>query len=171
MQPIDFPEKNRTFVKPESWTDQDCHPLHVQDVGDRLVSCWKPDEAERARLAAGAPVHLTVWGRGHPPVLLEAREGAPARVELPVGPDMRVEKLDLKPGDVVVVTMPDECHPRQLEEVGAMLAEKLRPSGALALVASDGGRIVALAGLQPEQRSTLFAAVDAWRARHEPERT
>jgi hypothetical protein len=74
MQPITFPEANRTFVKPEGWTEEDCRPLPIQDTGEALVSCWQPDEFERARLAAGAPVRLTVYGRGHPPVMLAVPE-------------------------------------------------------------------------------------------------
>jgi hypothetical protein len=40
--------------------------------GAQMVSSWQPDEAERAAIAAGAPILLTVLGTGHPPVILEA---------------------------------------------------------------------------------------------------
>jgi hypothetical protein len=70
MQPIDFPEANRTFTRPEGMTDEECGPLRVCDTGEALQSVWQPDEADRAALAAGAPVVLSIFGRGHPVVSL-----------------------------------------------------------------------------------------------------
>lgn len=35
---------------------------------------WLPDAGERAAILNGAPVHLRVWGNGHPPVSLNAGE-------------------------------------------------------------------------------------------------
>jgi hypothetical protein len=71
MNPVDFPQANRTFTKPTSMTDEECAPLRVHDTGGELVSCWQPTEEERAAIAAGAPVWLRIFGRGHPPVVLE----------------------------------------------------------------------------------------------------
>jgi hypothetical protein len=71
VKPIDFPEANKTFVKPASMSDEQCAPLRVLDNGEALVSCWQPDEEERMRLAGGAPVRLGILGRGQPPVYLE----------------------------------------------------------------------------------------------------
>jgi hypothetical protein len=68
LNPIGFPEANRTFTKPASMTDEECAPLHIQDTGAELVSMWQPDERERELLGRGAPVVLRVVGRGHPPV-------------------------------------------------------------------------------------------------------
>ena len=71
MKPLDFPEANRTFTAPEGMTAEECNPLRLLDNGYELQSLWQPDAEEAARLAAGAPVVLTVLGRGHPPVQVE----------------------------------------------------------------------------------------------------
>jgi hypothetical protein len=71
VNPIDFPEANRTFVKPASMTDAECASLRVQDTGEELISRWEPTPEERAAIAAGAPVVLTIVGGAHPPVRLE----------------------------------------------------------------------------------------------------
>lgn len=72
MNPVDFPQANRTFTKPEGWTDLECSPLRVHDTGQELISCWQPTDEERAAIAAGAPIWLSVCGHGHPPVILSA---------------------------------------------------------------------------------------------------
>lgn len=38
--------------------------------GPQVVSSWQPTPAELNALNAGAPIHLTVLGQGHPPVTL-----------------------------------------------------------------------------------------------------
>jgi hypothetical protein len=35
-----------------------------------MVTSWQPTIAELADLVAGAPIHLTLLGRAHPPVML-----------------------------------------------------------------------------------------------------
>lgn len=35
-----------------------------------MVSAWEPTPAEIAKIVAGAPIYLWVYGTGHPPVML-----------------------------------------------------------------------------------------------------
>jgi hypothetical protein len=70
VNPIDFPQKTRVLQKPPSMTDEECSPLAIHDTGAELLSCWQPTDEERAAIAAGAPIWLSVVGRGHPPVAL-----------------------------------------------------------------------------------------------------
>jgi hypothetical protein len=168
MQPIDFPEANKTFTKPSAMSDEECAPLRVQDTGEALVSCWQPDEAERARIAAGAPVRLRVIGRGHPPVMLEAGTAEPGRVGLLVGQDVRLEVLDTKPGNLVVVTLSGRgIPPEHFERIGALLGERLRPTGTVGLVVNASGSVTSLDGMTSEDRMRLLAAIDAWRAKNQ----
>jgi len=44
--------------------------------GHQMVTSWQPTPAEAKRLAAGAPIYLTVLGSVHPPVLLSVGEMA-----------------------------------------------------------------------------------------------
>lgn len=77
VKPVDFPYANITFGPPEGMTSDECMPLRVlktrtADGKDILITCWQPTPEERERIAKGEPVWLTVYGRGHPPVWLEA---------------------------------------------------------------------------------------------------
>jgi hypothetical protein len=42
----------------------------VGHFGPQMVSSWQATPAEVAAIVAGAPIHLTVLGSGHPPVML-----------------------------------------------------------------------------------------------------
>jgi hypothetical protein len=42
--------------------------------GPQMVTSWQPTPDEAARLAAGAPIYLTVLGTAHPPVMLAVGE-------------------------------------------------------------------------------------------------
>lgn len=60
---------------PADWNpakDGECDPLVVYAGGGTMISAWYPTDEEKAAIAAGAPVLLTVWGRGHPPVSVNA---------------------------------------------------------------------------------------------------
>lgn len=49
-----------------------------QDVAEQTItSTWELDEDERAAIAAGGTIDLTVWGAGTPPVALKV--GAPLK--------------------------------------------------------------------------------------------
>lgn len=69
MTPEPFRGQNAELTAPG------CDPLPVMimkpDPGITLgsiVSVWRPSSEERALIAAGAPVMLTIIGTGHPPV-------------------------------------------------------------------------------------------------------
>lgn len=65
----------RNLGAPRDW-DKDAHGpcggLPIRDekttAGDGMTSAWFPTPEEIERIAAGAPVYLTVLGRVHPPV-------------------------------------------------------------------------------------------------------
>lgn len=38
MNPINFPESNKTLTKPEGWTDDECSSLPIHCDGKRCVS-------------------------------------------------------------------------------------------------------------------------------------
>jgi hypothetical protein len=91
VRPTDFPEKTRVLQKPPGMTDEECQPLAIHDTGEQLISRWEPTPEERRAIAAGAPIWLSVTGRGHPPVNLEVvspfDEPVPAPPELPAKND------------------------------------------------------------------------------------
>jgi hypothetical protein len=67
MTPTTFPQKNTTLLAPAGMAN--CCDLPVYRDGHQVISCWQPDEAEQAAIAAGAPVWLiVVSGRSSPPV-------------------------------------------------------------------------------------------------------
>jgi hypothetical protein len=95
MNPTDFPQANHTWAKPADLTDEQCRGLRAfrgldPDGFPVSISRWEPTPEERARLAAGGPVWLWIFGLGHPVVSLsgeapwpeEARTAAPAAAEL-----------------------------------------------------------------------------------------
>ena len=77
MTPAKITGATHALGAPQGWDAGkfgECEPLHVRDAdcpesgAYGLQSLWLPNEAERAAIAAGAGVVLTVWGKGHPPV-------------------------------------------------------------------------------------------------------
>ena len=70
--PIDFPEKNFTFVKPDGMCDAECGDLPVLKCTDgRVVSCWELTAAEKISVAETGRVWLSVHMNGHmPPVFI-----------------------------------------------------------------------------------------------------
>ena len=75
MSPTDFPQSNTNYVRPDDM--EDCVDLPACRVpsptGGVIVSCWQPDDEERAQIAAGAPVWLWVHSSVQPPVSLSPR--------------------------------------------------------------------------------------------------
>jgi hypothetical protein len=68
----------RELGKPVDWDDEkngSCGSLPIRDEQVRganvMVSAWTPTPGELARLNAGAPIYLYVWGTSHPPVAVE----------------------------------------------------------------------------------------------------
>lgn len=78
MNPVDFPWSNRTYVKPEGWTDEQCQALQTyqgvnEDGHSLIISCWKPTPEEIADIVAGKPIFLHVLTNVQPPVLLTTK--------------------------------------------------------------------------------------------------
>lgn len=79
MIPACIQGANLTLGKPADLTDEECAPLRVRvqtvefkhSRTHQFTSAWQPTPEELKRLNAGASVHLSIWGGGHPPVLLE----------------------------------------------------------------------------------------------------
>lgn len=78
MRPAEFHGFNKIYYAPKDW-DQDkveCTPLHVR-ISDKLIpacttitSVWVPSDEERAQIAAGDNIKLTIVGNVMPPVML-----------------------------------------------------------------------------------------------------
>jgi hypothetical protein len=78
MNPGTFEQANKTFVKPDSMTDEECSPLETWIGNDAnnfpvIISKWTPTEEERAIIAAGGDVWLHIYGQGMPPVYVGAQ--------------------------------------------------------------------------------------------------
>jgi hypothetical protein len=72
MKPIDFPEKNKIYTKPETMTDEECGSLHVFENEQLKISCWEftPDEFLHAIFFR--KIWLSVYMNVQPPVGLSA---------------------------------------------------------------------------------------------------
>lgn len=83
----------RDLGKPKDWDDSKgcCLSLPVRDeidaAGRKMTSAWLPTPEELAAIAAGAPIHLTVYGNGHPPVMLSVGEPHGLTIEGFVAPN------------------------------------------------------------------------------------
>lgn len=80
MLPVNFPEANIIYRKPEGWTDEQCGDLAVwkgdcpiDDKGNTaptLISCWQPSKEDIEAIVAGKPIYLYVTCNVQPPVSL-----------------------------------------------------------------------------------------------------
>lgn len=79
MSPIPFRESNKTYHKPQGWTDEQCSDLHVWEgpvpidantAVNGIISCWMPTEEELADLNAGKPIFISVLSNVQPPISL-----------------------------------------------------------------------------------------------------
>ena len=82
MKPVDFPEKNFTFTKPSSMTDDQCGSLPVfkgQDANKVpvIISCWELTKDEMDEVAKTGKVYLQIFGNGMPPVYVGAENPFP----------------------------------------------------------------------------------------------
>lgn len=100
--PIQF--ATRALGAPEGWDRAkhgDCDVLEIRDRNGTMESAWFPTDEEKAAIAAGRPVILTVWGSAHPPVAVNV-------------PAFEATVLQLEPGAsppegaVDVTTLTDE---------------------------------------------------------------
>lgn len=68
MTPAKFHESNRVLRAPKGM-EKECGDLYVFSDGQVCISQWQPTEEEKAAIAAGAGVWLTVVsGHTQPPV-------------------------------------------------------------------------------------------------------
>lgn len=69
MKPITTKVTNDTFALAGAGPEADL-PVErtTEDRQPVINSVWEPSAEERARIAAGENVELSVWGQGHPPV-------------------------------------------------------------------------------------------------------
>jgi hypothetical protein len=72
MKPINFKESTHVYTPPEGMDG--CGDLHVHDTGEALISKWQLSAVELAEINRTGCVYLWVWGRGQPPVVIEARD-------------------------------------------------------------------------------------------------
>lgn len=75
MKPTKIEGETRDLGPPPGWDDSQCGRLSIRDeqdpdIGDQMVSQWVPDDEERALLAAGAHIRLSICGTMHPPVMI-----------------------------------------------------------------------------------------------------
>ena len=72
MLPVDFPQSNICFNKPESMTDEQCLPIKVfkGNRGDMpiIISKWQPNKEDLDALNQGAGLWLEIVGVGLTPV-------------------------------------------------------------------------------------------------------
>lgn len=72
MRPVEFPESNKTLLKPESMTDEECSSLPIYTDGLNCVSCWEITEEEVEVLKSTKKIWLTILsGKSQPPVCLQ----------------------------------------------------------------------------------------------------
>jgi len=72
MTPTAFPEANKTLTPPQGMAN--CAPLHTFDDGVHVLSMWKLDDAEKARVAETGVITLWVYTSSgtQPPVAITA---------------------------------------------------------------------------------------------------
>lgn len=72
MKPVLFEGHDVVLGAPSDWDaerDGPCSGLPVKRDKGRCISCWEPSSEERAAIAAGANIYLSVFsGRTQPPV-------------------------------------------------------------------------------------------------------
>ncbi len=75
MRAAQHPSNNDVLRAPPGTPVEECRPLAITRVRYQggmhgVWSFWRPSDAERAAIAAGADVCLMCMGQTHPPVLL-----------------------------------------------------------------------------------------------------
>ena len=74
MEPVEFPESNKVFHKPDNMSEDECGSLHVHQKSGVIVSCWELSPEELKIVNETKKVWLGVLGQGHPPVFLSGTE-------------------------------------------------------------------------------------------------
>ena len=71
MNSIPLTDATRRLGAPQGWnheTDGICFTLEICDRDGFMISGWMPSDAERKRIADGAPIFLHIQGFSHPVV-------------------------------------------------------------------------------------------------------
>lgn len=73
MNPVQHRSNNDVLAPPRGATSAECRPLPItrvqfSDGVQGVWSYWQPTDAERALIAVGAPVRISVIGLTHPPL-------------------------------------------------------------------------------------------------------
>lgn len=82
MNSIQLLDATRRLGAPPNWnheTDGICHTLEICDRDGFMISGWLPTEAERKRIAEGAPIFLHIQGITHPVVAMSVGSAADIR--------------------------------------------------------------------------------------------
>lgn len=74
MNPIQFPQANTIMRAPPSMAEGLCNDVHAHSNGEICVTLWQPTPEERAAIAAGAPIYLSVHMAGSMPPISFAVE-------------------------------------------------------------------------------------------------
>lgn len=78
MLPVNFPQSNKVYAKPEGWTDEECSDLNVWQ-GDApiegtnrtvpaIISCWRLSHEDLQEIQRTGIVWLSITGTAMPPV-------------------------------------------------------------------------------------------------------
>lgn len=70
MRPIDFPEANTQFTKPDDMTDEQCGGLSAYVGEGHINTVWMPNKEDLEALNAGRPIIVCVRGSSLPPMSL-----------------------------------------------------------------------------------------------------
>jgi len=93
MNSIPLTDCTRRLGAPSNWnheTDGICHTLEICDRDGFMISAWMPTEAERRRIAEGAPIFLHIQGFAHPVVgftIGDAKDVVPLESARPASSD------------------------------------------------------------------------------------
>lgn len=75
MRPVQHPSSN-DFLMPPPGREKEVQPVAITRVMlqptnvPTVRTFWEPSPAERAAIAAGKPIALSVWGMTMPPVMV-----------------------------------------------------------------------------------------------------
>lgn len=74
MTPFPIEPCTRRMISPSGMEDE-CNTLEINEThdpiwGNLMRSAWMPDDEERAAIASGAPVILSIVGTSHPVVAI-----------------------------------------------------------------------------------------------------
>lgn len=82
-QPVEFPEQNFVYKRPQSMTEEQCGdlPCYRNPQGPATVSCWKMPWRQRLQILFTGKVWLYLVWPGHPPVLVTSEKPPMPKLE------------------------------------------------------------------------------------------